>query len=530
MAEGRRGLGRGLSALLGESEAELASAEARDADRAVASAAARETPIELLRRNPDQPRRQFVEGDINELADSIREVGILQPILVRPAPGSAGDYQIVAGERRWRAAQMAGLKTVPILVRELDDLAVLEIGIIENVQRADLNPVEEALGYRALIERLRAQGRELPSALRVGRQLVLERLATQGVAGSGEQNVGFHIGTDANTAFMIGGDNQLQFAFQIPPNDLGRCRSAPPTELFAAIDPQSTIDLTAFRHYLAMPNLAAYANSGFPFTRVPDLAQTSIILPNQPTTADVLAAAQAFHDKRLLHQPGLDEFERLEAVGEQAVRVFDQPDAGMWELRTRARVHTSSALMCWAACDRLAKIAHTLELPGRALHWSDRAAAMRDRILRESWSEERQAFAESFGGRDLDASVLLMVEVGFIDPMDPRFVATLAALEEHLCDGPYMRRYEAADDFGKPETAFNICTFWRIDALARTGRKAEARAIFETMLAARNPLGMLSEDTHATTGEMWGNYPQTYSMVGIINAAMRLSATWDTVI
>jgi len=131
----------------------LAGAEARDADRAVASAAARETPIERLRRNPDQPRRQFMEGDINELADSIREVGILQPILVRPAPDSAGDYQIVAGERRRRAAQMAGLKTVPILVRELDDLAVLEIGIIENVQRADLNPVEEALGYRALIER-----------------------------------------------------------------------------------------------------------------------------------------------------------------------------------------------------------------------------------------------------------------------------------------------------------------------------------------------------------------------------------------
>ncbi|MDZ4131487.1 MAG: glycoside hydrolase family 15 protein, partial [Hydrogenophaga sp.] len=244
----------------------------------------------------------------------------------------------------------------------------------------------------------------------------------------------------------------------------------------------------------------------------------------------VLAAAQAFHDRRLLHPAGLAEFERLEAVGEQAARVFDQPDAGMWELRTRARVHTSSALMCWAACDRLAKIALTLDLPGRAAHWGDRAAAMRDRILRESWSEERQAFAESFGGRDLDASVLLMVEVGFIDPMDPRFVATLAALEEHLCDGPYMRRYEAADDFGKPETAFNICTFWRIDALARTGRKAEARAIFETMLAARNPLGMLSEDTHATTGEMWGNYPQTYSMVGVINAAMRLSAPWDSVI
>ena len=112
--------------------------------------------------------------------------------------------------------------------------------------------------------------------------------------------------------------------------------------------------------------------------------------------------------------------------------------------------------------------------------------------------------------------------------MDPRFVATVATLEKHLCDGPYMRRYEAPDDFGKPETAFNICTFWRIDALARMGRKAEACSIFETMLAARNPLGLLSEDTHPVTGEMWGNFPQTYSMVGIINAAMRLSAPWET--
>ncbi|MDZ4402713.1 MAG: glycoside hydrolase family 15 protein, partial [Prosthecobacter sp.] len=196
----------------------------------------------------------------------------------------------------------------------------------------------------------------------------------------------------------------------------------------------------------------------------------------------VLGAAQAFHDRRLLNPAGLAEFERLEAVGEKAVRIFDQPDAGMWELRTRARVHTSSALMCWAACDRLAKIAQTLQQSERAAYWQKHAEGMRARILRESWSEERQAFAESFGGRDLDASVLLMAEVGFIDPMDPRFIATLDALEKHLCDGPYMRRYEAADDFGTPETAFNICTFWRIDALARIGRVEEARAIFETML------------------------------------------------
>jgi GH15 family glucan-1,4-alpha-glucosidase len=244
----------------------------------------------------------------------------------------------------------------------------------------------------------------------------------------------------------------------------------------------------------------------------------------------ILGASQSFHDHRLFRRAGKAEFGPMEAVGEQAFRVYDQPDAGMWELRTRARIHTSSALMCWAACDRLAKVAWTLQLPDRIRHWRERADTIRERILREAWSPRREAFVESFGGNDLDASVLLMAEVNFIDPNDARFVSTVNALEKSLCDGPYMRRYEAPDDFGKPETAFNICTFWRIDALARIGRKGEAREIFEVMLKSRNPLGLLSEDTDPATGEMWGNFPQTYSMVGLINAAVRLSARWDTVI
>jgi GH15 family glucan-1,4-alpha-glucosidase len=244
----------------------------------------------------------------------------------------------------------------------------------------------------------------------------------------------------------------------------------------------------------------------------------------------VLGAAQAFHDRRLLRPAGRAEFALLEAVGEQAVRVHDQPDAGMWELRTRTRVHTSSLLMCWAACDRLAKIAQHLGLPGRAAYWAGHAQGMRELLLSRAWSDKRQAFAESLDGEHLDASVLLMAEVGFIDPCDPRFVKTIDALEKTLADGPFMRRYEAPDDFGKPETAFNICSFWRLDALARVGRRDEAREIFEALLAARNPLGLLSEDTHAGTGEMWGNFPQTYSMVGLINGAVRLSQPWDTVI
>jgi ParB family chromosome partitioning protein len=110
-------------------------------------------PIELVRRNPDQPRRHFAQDDIDTLAASVREKGVLQPILVRPAPGVAGEYQIVAGERRWRAAQAAGLREVPVVIRDFDDAETLEIAILENVQRADLNPIEEAGGYRALMER-----------------------------------------------------------------------------------------------------------------------------------------------------------------------------------------------------------------------------------------------------------------------------------------------------------------------------------------------------------------------------------------
>ena len=148
MAEtgGRRGLGRGLSALLGEADPAPIGEGSGEL--------ARTAPVELLRRNPDQPRRYFPDAELDELVESVRQKGILQPILVRPAPGAAGEYQIVAGERRWRAAQRAGLRNVPVVVREdLSDLDVLEIGVIENVQRADLNPLEEALAYLTLIDK-----------------------------------------------------------------------------------------------------------------------------------------------------------------------------------------------------------------------------------------------------------------------------------------------------------------------------------------------------------------------------------------
>ncbi len=244
----------------------------------------------------------------------------------------------------------------------------------------------------------------------------------------------------------------------------------------------------------------------------------------------VLGAAQAFHDHRLFRRGDTADFQALEVMGEQAWALHDQPDAGIWELRTRARVHTSSALMCWAACDRLARIAVVLRLPERAALWQQRAAVIHAAITTRAWNTDRQAFVESLGGRDLDASVLLMAEVGFLPRQDPRFISTVQAIEASLCDGPFMRRYEAEDDFGRPEVAFNVCSFWRVDALARIGRKDEARAAFEALLARRNHVGLLSEDLDASTGELWGNFPQTYSMVGIINGAVRLSAPWDSAV
>lgn len=241
----------------------------------------------------------------------------------------------------------------------------------------------------------------------------------------------------------------------------------------------------------------------------------------------ILGAAPAFFDRRLSMNTGREAFESLEPLGEQAWALHDQPDAGIWELRTRARIHTSSSLMCWAACDRLFKIARHLGIGDRADYWLERATLIRNKILDNAWSEKRNAFAESFGGSTLDASVLLMAEVGFLPPDDPRFISTVEALSGSLGKGPFMLRYEEADDFGVPEVGFNVCAFWRVDALARIGRFDEAREHFEGLLAVRNHLGLMSEDSAFDTGEGWGNFPQTYSMVGIINGAMRLSRRWE---
>jgi GH15 family glucan-1,4-alpha-glucosidase len=243
----------------------------------------------------------------------------------------------------------------------------------------------------------------------------------------------------------------------------------------------------------------------------------------------VLSNVQAFFDHRLFRMATAEDFASLERIGERAWELHDQPDAGLWELRTRKHVHTYSAAMCWAACDRLSHAAGALGLHGRAEFWADRAIAIRQRVEQAAWREETGRLSATFEGDDLDASLIQLLDLRFLAPDDPRFQGTLRAVEAGLRRGSHMLRYATEDDFGLPETAFNVCTFWLIEALQATGREADARTLLDEMLSRRTAAGLLSEDIDPQTGELWGNYPQTYSLVGTINCAVLLSKPWSSI-
>lgn len=246
--------------------------------------------------------------------------------------------------------------------------------------------------------------------------------------------------------------------------------------------------------------------------------------------AVVLSATQMFFDERIRRRGDCGLFQMLERVGERALAFYNQPDAGLWELRGRQHIHTFSSMMCWAAADRLAKIAGKMELPERQKFWQAGAKRIREAIEVHGFNSELNSYTATWGGDTMDASLLLACELGYVDGKDPRFIGTLESVEKILkpSTSRYLFRYIVEDDFGSPENAFTICSFWYIDALAAAGRCDEARELFEELLKRRNKLGLLSEDINPKTGELWGNFPQTYSMVGIINSARILSKTWES--
>jgi GH15 family glucan-1,4-alpha-glucosidase len=241
----------------------------------------------------------------------------------------------------------------------------------------------------------------------------------------------------------------------------------------------------------------------------------------------ILAAMPLFFDRRL-PKPGDESlFGLLETLGEKADKVSLAPDAGIWEYRGRQRIHTHSSAMCWAGINRLAAIANRLGLADRVAYWTGKADPLHRELLERAWNPKRQAFTAAFGSDDLDASVLLLPDLGVCEVDDPRFISTVAAMEKELVREKHVMRYAAADDFGLPVTAFLICRFWLIDAWWQLGRKDEARDLFVDALASRNRYGLLSEDVDPTSGALFGNFPQTYSMAGLILTGLKLSRSWE---
>jgi GH15 family glucan-1,4-alpha-glucosidase len=241
----------------------------------------------------------------------------------------------------------------------------------------------------------------------------------------------------------------------------------------------------------------------------------------------ILAAMPMFFDRRLPQMGDESLFNLLEVLGRKAERLALTPDAGIWEYRGRQRIHTHSVAMCWAGCNRLAAIAQQLGFVDRANYWNDVADKIYAVLLNKAWNEKRGAFTAAFGSDDLDASVLLLHELGVVEADDPRFVSTVSAIERELLRGKHVMRYASPDDFGVPEGEFLICRFWLIDAWWSLGRKQEARDLFVDALQYRNRYGLLAEHVNMQSGELWGNFPQTYSMAGLILTAMRLSRSWE---
>ncbi len=240
----------------------------------------------------------------------------------------------------------------------------------------------------------------------------------------------------------------------------------------------------------------------------------------------ILSAAQLFWDQRITNMAGIDLYRRLCPIGEAALENALTPDAGVWEYRTRSQVHTYSAAMCWAAAHRMGMIAARVGQFEDSVRWELRAQDLREEILRRAVTPDGW-ISGAFESEVADASVLLLPQIGLISATDERFLRTLAIAEERLLRNGFLLRYNEADDFGVPETAFTVCTFWYIDALAAVGRQDEARALFTNLIARRNNAGLLSEDIDPLTGELWGNFPQTYSLVGLVLSAHRLSQTWE---
>jgi alpha,alpha-trehalase len=211
-------------------------------------------------------------------------------------------------------------------------------------------------------------------------------------------------------------------------------------------------------------------------------------------------------------------------LADTAAQRWREKDQGIWEVRGEPREFLYSKLMCWVALDRAVALADRLDASDRVETWQQTQDQIRTAILTRGWSEAANAFTQSFGSDDLDASSLMLPLVGFLPADDPRVLATIDATEQHLTDDRgLVYRYRSADSLEGEEGTFLLCTFWLAQALARAGQPARARTVFERAAAFVNDVGLLAEEVDPVNGELLGNFPQAFSHIGLVNAAWAIS-------
>jgi GH15 family glucan-1,4-alpha-glucosidase len=239
----------------------------------------------------------------------------------------------------------------------------------------------------------------------------------------------------------------------------------------------------------------------------------------------VLALTPLFLDARFREHVTAPVLDLVTRLARRAVAVAGQPDAGIWEFRAEWRPQTFSSLMCWAAADRMGRIAR-IHQPAIADEFASAAAKIRDDLLANAVDASRGCLVADYGGKEVDAALLQAIALRLLPPDDRRLAATVEAVRADLEYRGWLKRYRTNDGFGVPIVAFTLCTFWLVEALARLGKADEARVILDRVHEVRSPLGLLSEDVDPASGVMWGNFPQAYSHVGLIHAAFAASPRW----
>ncbi len=243
----------------------------------------------------------------------------------------------------------------------------------------------------------------------------------------------------------------------------------------------------------------------------------------------VLALAPVFLDERFRGERSRGSYLLLERLTQAAIRVAGTPDAGIWEYRTEQKPRTFSSLMSWAAADRMATIA-AARRDSQETWYRAAADRLRVEIVERAWNPALGAFTATYGGAELDASLLEMASLRFLPRDDTRLHATVDTIRRDLSQDGWLLRYRQDDGFGRPTVAFILCSFWLVEALATLGRLDEAREAMRHVQSLSTPLGLLSEDCDTATRRLWGNFPQAYSHVGLIHAAFGASPRWTEVL